>query len=969
MKKLLSVILTAVFLASIFTFAAAADAVTLVIDEGSIVIGEAEDGVSLLVTQNDVPQTLSPDTVITVVGNAVTSNNITVKNNVSVSVVLNNVKIVYPGFLKSPFVIDNGENVKLTLIGENVFIANDYMAGLQTSKRSVLTVDGSGSLSAVGGADAAGIGGGWRTHTPGSDAGTIVIGGDVTVFAKGGKNGAGIGGGITGSARLIEISTSGTVAAIGGEGAAGIGSGSGGDIRQIKLVSAGNILTSGGDGGAGAGSGNGGSVTNVIVGAQTKLRAYGGKGAAGIGSGSNGSVSRIDLREDCFIRAMSGEGAAAIGTGEASTGSQITLTNNAQVFALGINGAGIGTGISSAMGSILIEQTAYVDAFGGDGAAAIGSGRDSTLESVAVQGNPDIFCIGGSGGAGIGGGANCTPKSITVAGGCVINTVGGFMGAGIGSGSGAAYPDMSFSGSAIITAQGGNYGAGIGSGAKESADVATPTAKITITDQVTADCRGGKDAAGIGGGAFGAGSILEISLNAKVTAVSDNTISVIDTSDGLSVRSPKADPVKLGELAVDSIPQTLPEPDITKLLAVPGTDPSPAQPQPQGAEDESFSYIIYAPSAAKFDAGQKKYEPFSVAANEAGNGAGCAVSGSIHISGGASLNGQFGDVTLTLVLGEGATDMVITLAQDSVYTLPESVTKTGYSFKGWYEDYDLTVPVSGQVRITEDKLIYAAWEAVQVELNADAIDPAFKDVPYSYKFTASAGSDSTSFVVTMGQLPMGVILTQDGTLTGTPVIAGKYVFTVAFLNSNGTSGAREVVMNVYTNSTYVFTVKTGDVDGAESKGDMMMEFDFVDRFTGERSTTQKVNLTEFLRAYYNDPLQKGATVELPMVFEPNVGEPTDLRLTSDSEDGWLCESVSVSFEGNETAQAFKKDFTFNSWIGREQNVHAGKIFLIVVISILALIIIAGLVFIAMTKFPRTRRFLKNHGFLRGKKKR
>ena len=962
-KKLLSFLLTVSFLLSLCCFAVGADSATFVINDGSIVIKEAEDEVNLAVEQNGQTTLLSPSTLITVVGNGVTTNNITVKNNVTVSIVINNVRIVSPGFLRAPICIDNGETVHLTVIGSNILIADDYMAGLQTSRRSSLTVDGNGTLYAAGGRDAAGIGGGWRSATPGSDAGSIVIGGDVTVIAEGGENGAGIGGGIEGSAKEIAIETSATVSAVGGSGAAGIGSGSGGNVRQISVAGGSEsvVFARGGSSGAGIGSGDGGSVTSIIIAGNGRIRAYGGSDAAAVGSGSQGSVSRIKIAGKNELRALAGSNSAAVGTGYKSSGKDITVTENAGVFALGDGGAGIGSGAESSLETITIEQNAYIDSFGGDGAAGIGSGKGSKIGSVTISGNADVLCIGGKDGAGLGGGSGSVPEEITVAGNTKLIAAGGLCGAGIGSGSGAAYKAITISGAANVRAQGGNFGAGIGSGARETAATETPTAKIVITDQSVVETYGGKSASGIGGGVFGAGSILEVSQNAKVTSVADNTVTIKGGADGLSIASPDASPIKLGDYAVDSIPPLPAKPSFIE-------DPeSPTVTPPASGDSEDFPYIVYAPSSSSFDVGQKKFDTLGIDANAAGNGAGCTVAGSIHISGGASLNGQVGDVTLTLVLGDGATDMVITLVKNASYTLPEVVTKTGYTFRGWYDDYNLTIPVSGTVQVTGNRLIYAAWTAVQVELSDSQITPAVKDVFYSYKFETSSGTASTSFVVTMGEVPAGMTLSGDGVLSGTPAVAGKYTFTVAYLNSNGTSGAREVTLAVHTNNTYTFIIKTGTADGAETKAQIMMSFEFTDRLTGEKRVTQTVNLTDFMRAYYDAPFRAGAEESLPLVFEPNVGEPENIILTCDSDDGWFCESVRVVSEGNGAAEAFQKDFEINAWIGREQNVKAGKIFLIIVAVLFGLIALAAAAFVLLARNPKTRRFLKEKGFFRNEK--
>jgi hypothetical protein len=97
-----------------------------------------------------------------------------------------------------------------------------------------VTINGSGSLDAVGGDGSAGIGGSWN-----QDNGTVIIEGG-TVNAEGGFDatgiggGAGIGGGGNGSCGTIRIS-GGTVNATAGWHGAGIGGGAGGAGGTITI--------------------------------------------------------------------------------------------------------------------------------------------------------------------------------------------------------------------------------------------------------------------------------------------------------------------------------------------------------------------------------------------------------------------------------------------------------------------------------------------------------------------------------------------------------------------------------------------------------------------------------------------------------------------------------------------------------------------------------------------------------------
>ena len=135
---------------------------------------------------------------------------------------------------KAAVTVQGDHDATIELDGDNELKSGGYNAGLEKNEHEsegTLTIkddnDTKGSLTAEGGEDGAGIGGGYE-----SGAGNIEITGG-TVEAVGGEGAAGIGGGVYGPGRDIEIS-GGKVSATGGSysgdprpGAAGIGDGAG----------------------------------------------------------------------------------------------------------------------------------------------------------------------------------------------------------------------------------------------------------------------------------------------------------------------------------------------------------------------------------------------------------------------------------------------------------------------------------------------------------------------------------------------------------------------------------------------------------------------------------------------------------------------------------------------------------------------------------------------------------------------
>lgn len=217
----------------------------------------------------------------------------------------------------------------LTIDGSGKLTAKggEYGAGIGASRSSAwnITING-GSVTAISGWGAAGIGGGYHHYSAGLASGNITINnGSVTAISTG--YGAGIGGGDGGAAENITI-TGGTVTAEGRTGGAGIGGGSSGsygqaDARNINIFG-GNVTATGGRWGAGVGSGWLGSCDGIQI-TGGSLLAQGGENAAGIGGCENdwGScpVENLIINGNCAVFASGGFGVshattgASIGTG------------------------------------------------------------------------------------------------------------------------------------------------------------------------------------------------------------------------------------------------------------------------------------------------------------------------------------------------------------------------------------------------------------------------------------------------------------------------------------------------------------------------------------------------------------------------------------------------------------------------------------------------------------------------------
>ena len=247
---------------------------------------------------------------------------------------------------KAALSVQGKGNVEIELDGDNELKSGTQSAGLEKNSTGKLTLkddnNEAGSLTATGGFNSAGIGGGYL----GDGKNITITGGTVT--ATGGSSGAGIGGGREGKGENITI-TGGTVNATGNEDGAGIGGGSSGSGENIT-INGGEVTASGGDNwddcGAGIGGGNGGVGKNITITGGT-VNATGTDGGAGIGGGENGNGEDITINGG-KVNASGAYGGAGIGGGVNGIGSKVTVSGAAQVTATatgsGPDWSGVGTG-------------------------------------------------------------------------------------------------------------------------------------------------------------------------------------------------------------------------------------------------------------------------------------------------------------------------------------------------------------------------------------------------------------------------------------------------------------------------------------------------------------------------------------------------------------------------------------------------------------------------------------------------
>ena len=381
---------------------------------------------------------------------------------------------------KAALSVQGKGNVEIELDGNNELKSGKGRAGLEKTSTGTLTLKDdnkeAGSLTATGGYNGAGIGGG-----NGDGAENITITGG-TVTATGGSSGAGIGGGREGKGENITI-TGGTVNATGNEDGAGIGGGSSGSGENIT-INGGEVTASGGDNwddcGAGIGGGNGGVGKNITItgGTVNAAGSYFDHGmGAGIGGGGNSSGNNITITGGTVNVTGGYGGGAGIGGGaEGGGGNNITIKGGTVTATgggyRGNSGAGIGGG-SSGSGENITINDGKVTATGGSYAAGIGGGSVGAWggdagsgKNITINGGT-VNATGTDGGAGIGDGENGNGEDITINGG-KVNASGAYGGAGIGGGVNGIGSKVTVSGAAQVTATATGSGpdwSGVGTGA------------------------------------------------------------------------------------------------------------------------------------------------------------------------------------------------------------------------------------------------------------------------------------------------------------------------------------------------------------------------------------------------------------------------------------------------------------------------------------------------------------------------
>ena len=318
-KKIVSTLLALLLLASL---PVSAHAATWDIGKGDITVNAGSGGQT--VTQGG--GAAVPDSAPVITGTS-KENNVTInaESGQTASVTLSGVNIDVRDKGKAAVSTTGEGNVSIELNGGSTLRSGYEHAGLEKNNGGSLTIadeDKNGKLTAWGGQQGAGIGGG-----SGKDGSNIFItGGGVN--AIGGLAAAGIGGGLGGNGSNITIS-GGKVGATNGLNGAGIGGGQHGSGSNIT-ISGGEVNAIGGESGAGIGGGHTGDGSDITI-SGGEVSASGGKSGAGIGGGVYGKGEGITVSGNAQLKVRGGRVQGDYGTGAGIGGGGSYGTDGAEV--------------------------------------------------------------------------------------------------------------------------------------------------------------------------------------------------------------------------------------------------------------------------------------------------------------------------------------------------------------------------------------------------------------------------------------------------------------------------------------------------------------------------------------------------------------------------------------------------------------------------------------------------------------
>ncbi|WP_270730374.1 putative Ig domain-containing protein [Shimia sp. Alg240-R146] len=144
-----------------------------------------------------------------------------------------------------------------------------------------------------------------------------------------------------------------------------------------------------------------------------------------------------------------------------------------------------------------------------------------------------------------------------------------------------------------------------------------------------------------------------------------------------------------------------------------------------------------------------------------------------------------GDGNYSYSLGTGDLPTGVSLQSDG--ELAGTPTETG--------DFNIRIDViDGQSNTGSQQVVVRILPAAVLTISPETLSDGTYGSLYAASLSASGGDGNYSFSVGSGDLPLGLDLASDGTLTGTPEDTGSFEFTADVIDGSGNTGSRDYVL-------------------------------------------------------------------------------------------------------------------------------------------------------------------------------
>ena len=175
--------------------------------------------------------------------------------------------------------------------------------------------------------------------------------------------------------------------------------------------------------------------------------------------------------------------------------------------------------------------------------------------------------------------------------------------------------------------------------------------------------------------------------------------------------------------------------------------------------------------------------------------------GIVNVPYSLNLNSTGGTGNQTWTLTSGVLPAGLSLSTAGVISgIPTQVNPTGNTLMLQVQDSGSpiqTVSITLTIRIAS---------VLAISTTPGPLPDAIVGVPYTFTFQSNGGISPIAWTLASGQLPAGLTLNSDGTLTGTPTATGSFTFTVQA--GDGSSPAQTITLSVAIGSKSLLVVNT-----------------------------------------------------------------------------------------------------------------------------------------------------------------